>query len=116
GRGWRRSRGPPASAKEWEGRSQEIHHGPAGEADKTEQHHKRISIYITRLQPDRETGPPSDERRGAIGTETVDGAFIALLPEEAADPEGGLHEEDVIELVEIPFIVEKLVQQPELRD
>src|SRR3546814_5684003 len=67
GRRWRRPRGPPASTKGSESRSQEIHHGPAGEADKTEQHHKRISINITRLQPDRETGPPSDERGGAIG-------------------------------------------------
>src|SRR3546814_4991570 len=42
GRRWRRPRGPPASTKGSESRSQEIHHGPAGEADKTEQHHKRI--------------------------------------------------------------------------
>src|SRR3546814_16715669 len=76
---------------------------------------KRISINITRLQPDRETGPPSDERGGAIGTETVDGAFIPALPEEAPDREGGLHEEDVVELVEIPFVEQELVKQLDLR-
>src|SRR3546814_10951682 len=76
---------------------------------------KRISINITRLQPDRETGPPSDERGGAIGTETVDGAFIPALPEEEPDRAGGLHEEDVVELVEIPFVEQELVKQLELR-
>src|SRR3546814_5343211 len=83
GRRWRRPRGPPASTKGSESRSQEIHHGPAGEADKTEQHHKRISINITRLQSHREPRAPLDERRGAIGTEAVDGAFIPALPEKA---------------------------------
>src|SRR3546814_12852323 len=63
GRRWRRPRGPPASTKGSESRSQEIHHGPAGEADKTEQHHKRISINITRFQSHREPRAPLDERR-----------------------------------------------------
>src|SRR3546814_2487938 len=75
-----------------------------------------MSINITRLQPDREPGPPLDERCGAIGAEAVDGPLIPALPEEAAGREGGLHEQDVKELVEIPFIEQEFIQQPELRD
>jgi hypothetical protein len=70
------------------------------QADKPEQHHKRISINITRLQPHREPRAALDERRRTIGTEAVDGLLIAALPEEAADCEGRLHEDDVVELVE----------------
>src|SRR3546814_6670543 len=103
GTGWRRPRGSPASATGWEARSQEPHHRPACQADKTEQHHERISIYITRLQPDREPGAPLDERRGAIGTEAVDSALVSALPEEAADHEGGLHEQQEPHPVETPL-------------
>src|SRR3546814_12641735 len=112
--GWRRPWGSPASAKGWEARSQEPHHRPACKADETEQHHKRISINITRLQPDREPGPPLDERCGAIGAAAVDGTLIPALPEEAAGREGRLPEQDVKELAEIPIIEPQFQQHTKL--
>ena len=49
--------------------------------------------------------PANDRRRRAIGPEAVDRAFIAALPEQAAEPHGGPDEDEVVELVEIPFVV-----------
>src|SRR3546814_18764504 len=91
--GWRRPWGSPASAKGWEARSQEPHHRPACKADETEQHHKRLSITITRLQPDREPGPPLAERCGALGAAPVAGPLIPALQKAAADRERGLNEQ-----------------------
>src|SRR5687767_3043227 len=64
-------------------------HRPGRSTRKSEQHHEGIGIDITRLQPPRRSPRARDERGDAVRPEAVDRALIALLPEEAANREGG---------------------------
>src|SRR5215831_11196334 len=48
--------------------------------------------------------------------EAVDRAFVTAMPQQPADPERGPHEDEVLELVEIPFVGDELVDRREHRD
>ncbi len=52
----------------------------------------------------------------AVRAEAIDDPFIADLPELAAQPERRPHENAVVDFVEIPFVEQEGVEQPELLD
>src|ERR1700750_774117 len=67
-------------------------------------------IEIAGLNLDDVAGDVEHPRRYAVGTEAVDDGTVALLPELIADPFGRPHENQVVQLVEVPFVEQELVQ------
>src|ERR1044071_5819183 len=79
-------------------------HRPGGGGSDAEQHHQRVAIDIAGLEPGGELRAAHDRGGEAVRAEAVDRALVAALPEEAADPHGGTDEDEIVELVEIPFV------------
>ena len=79
-----------------------------------EQHHQRIGVEIAGLEAGGDLRAGDDRRGGAVRAEAVDRALIAALPEQPAEPDGRADEQDVVELVEVPFVEEEQVEQPEI--
>src|SRR5258708_39567016 len=86
---------------------------PAGDQDDADQHGEGVMIDIARLQ--RRAAPRQAARDGgdAVGGEAVDDCAVAALPQGAADAQRRPHEQPVIELVEIPFVVEEEIDRPQ---
>src|SRR6185312_10806302 len=70
-------------------------HEPGDQAGDADQHREGIVIEVAGLQLDDIARHIQHPRRDAVRTETVDDEAIALLPQEAADPLGGPHEDQV---------------------
>src|SRR3546814_13077189 len=79
-----------------------------------DEHHQSISVEITGLHPAGIFAANDHKRGGAIRPEAIDRSFVAPLPEEAAQGEGRLYEQHIVKLVEIPFIEQEVVEQPEM--
>src|SRR3546814_12121608 len=77
-------------------------------------HHQSISVEITGLHPAGIFAANDHKRGGAIRPEAIDRSFVAPLPEEAAQGEGRLYEQPIVKLVEIQFIEQEVVEQPEM--
>src|SRR3989344_2634714 len=86
------------------------HHQPGQRGHKAHQHHQRITVEKTRLQLHRHAAARRDQNRRPIGTEAVDRALVADLPEEAAQREARLDEDVVVQFVEIPLVEEEPVE------
>src|SRR5205085_11897893 len=78
--------------------------GPAGSADQTEQHDHGVAVEVTGLKPGGDFVANADGISRAVRAEAVDRAFVALLPEQAAEPHRRADEDRVVQLVEIPFV------------
>src|ERR1700759_2949787 len=85
-------------------------HEPGDQAGDADQHREGIVIEVAGLDLDDVAGDVEHPRRHAVGTEAIDNGAVALLPELIADPFGRPHEDQVIELVEVPFVEQELVQ------
>ena len=67
-------------------------------------HGEGVVIEVAGLQTHDAAGHVAHRRGHAIGPEAVDDEAVALLPQEAAEPHGRTHEDEVIELVEVPLV------------
>src|SRR5258706_10555842 len=67
-------------------------------------------VDIARLQPNGAARRIEHPRSDAIGTESVDDLAVADLPEKAPELFRRLDEQEIVELVEIPFVVEERVE------
>src|ERR1700759_1220722 len=85
-------------------------HDPGDQACDADQHREGVMIEIAGLNLDDVAGDVEHPRRYAVGTEAVDDGTVALLPELIADPFGRPHENQVVQLVEVPFVEQELVQ------
>ena len=85
-------------------------HEPGGQRHHAQQHRQGIVIDIAGLQPDRAARRIQHPGGDAVGPQPVDHRAVAALPQEAAQPQGRAHEQEVIQLVEIPFVVEEQVE------
>jgi hypothetical protein len=56
-------------------------------------------------------GHIDDARGDAIGADAIDDPAIATLPEQAAEPLRRAHEDQVVELVEVPFVEQEAVEK-----
>src|SRR5690349_1501613 len=105
--------------REWEGSWRASHavSKPGRKGYHTQQHGQRIMIDIAGLQLDRTTAGIQHAGGNAIRTQPVDHRAVTALPQEAAQPEGGTHEQEIIQLVEVPFVVQEDVKHaPAVRD
>src|SRR6516165_12800200 len=88
-----------------------VEHEPGNERRKTDQHCEGIMIEVSGLQSYNIAGDIQHARRDPVRTKPIDQPAVAALPQQSADPKGGSHEYPVVNLVEIPFVEEKLVQR-----
>src|SRR4051812_24772182 len=88
-------------------------HEVGDEGSHADQHHEGVVVEIARLEAHQHARHVLGARGDVVGAEPVDGGAIALLPEEAADPERRLDDGRVVELVEVPLVVEERVQARE---
>src|SRR5512139_2796880 len=82
-------------------------HEVGDEGGHADQHHEGVVVEVAGLEAHQNARHDLGARRDVVGTQAVDGGAIALLPEEAADPERRLDDDRVVDLVEVPLIVEK---------
>src|SRR5690606_38628695 len=87
---------------------------PCDGRDQTDQHDQRVTVEIARLNSLREHRAPCRCGGYPVRAKPVDQSDIDLLPEDSAEPEGGLHDDEVIELVEHPLAVDKSIDWAEL--
>src|SRR5215468_9986147 len=83
---------------------------PGDEGRNPDQHGKRIVIHVAGLQA---YGVARDEQyhcREAIGPKTVDQPAIAAPPQQPAEPQGRPHDEEIIDLVEVPLVEQEAVE------
>ena len=84
---------------------------PGDERRDADQHGEGVVIDVAGLQPHDVARHVDDARRDAVRPEAVDDAAVAALPEQPAEPEGRAHEDEVVELVEIPFVEQEAVEE-----
>src|SRR5215471_10596847 len=78
-----------------------------------DQHGEGVVVQIARLEAHQHARHVLGTGGDVIGTEPVDRRLVALLPEEASDPERRLNDRGVVELVEVPLVVEQRVDARE---
>src|SRR5579883_2723129 len=86
---------------------------PGDEGDDADQHDEGVVVEIAGLQP---CGPNGDLDRGSrqpVGPEPIDDGAVALLPEIESQRHCRAHEEQIVELVEIPLVEEEEIERAE---
>src|SRR5207247_3950503 len=83
-------------------------HEPGDKSGNPHQHREGVVIEIAGLDLHDVTSDIEDPCGHAVRTEPVDDIAIALLPEETPDPFRRTHEDEVVELVEVPFVEQEL--------
>src|SRR5258706_16128384 len=69
-------------------------------------------VDVTGLELYRAFGDVKHARGDAVRTEPIDNPAIADFPQEAPDTLSRPHEEEIVQLVEVPFVVEEGVDHP----
>ena len=72
-----------------------------------------ITVDEAGLQLHDAIGGVDDAGGNAVRPEAVDQPAIALLPQEAAEPLGRAHEDQVVQFVEVPLVQQEQVERPE---
>src|SRR5262245_60896153 len=85
-------------------------HEPGDEQRRADQHGEGVVVEVAGLQPHGIAGDVEDARRDAVRPEAVDQPAVAAAPQQAAEPDGGTHEEEVVELVEVPLVEQEAVE------
>src|SRR5579872_820052 len=96
-------------------RSPEPEQVPADQQDDADQHGKGVVIDIARLEAPGAARQHAGHARNSVGPEPVDDGAVAALPQAISDPLGRPHEEEVVQLVEIPFVEQEHVKGPDAR-
>src|SRR5689334_4874332 len=91
-------------------------HEVADERGDADQHHEGVVVQVAALEAAQHARNVVGPRRDAVGSQPVDRRAVALLPEYPADRQRRLDEHRVIELVEVPLVVEQCVQRLEGAD
>src|SRR6185312_7896276 len=84
---------------------------PAEQHDEAEDHGERITVQITGLNPAHRRGDATDTGRRAVDQDIVDHAGIATLPQAATECESTAREYQLIQLVDVKLVVEKIPQR-----
>ena len=83
-----------------------------GEQGSNPQHHREgVCKDVAGLRPTRESGQERNDPHGHPVQRAVDDLAIALLPQEAAQPLRGAHEDHVVKLVKVPFVQQEQVKR-----
>ena len=80
-----------------------------------DQHREGVVVDVAGLQPHDVARHVEHARGDAVGAEPVDDRAVAALPEQPADAERRPHEQEVVELVEVPLVEQEAVEQPDWR-
>ena len=85
-------------------------HEPGDQRRRADQHGEGIVIEIAGLQPHHVAGDVEHARGHAVRPEAVDQPAVAALPEQAAEPQRRPHEDEVVDLVEVPLVEQEAVE------
>src|SRR5258706_12718805 len=85
-------------------------HEPGDEGRDADQHREGIVIEVAGLQPDHVAGDVEHPGRDPVRPEAIDQPAVAALPEQAAEPDRGADEDEVVKLVEIPLVEQEAVK------
>src|SRR6185312_11405748 len=88
-------------------------HEVAHQRGNADQHDEGVVVQVAALEPAQHARKVLRPGGNAVGAEPIDRRAVALLPEHPADRQGRLDERRVIELVEVPLVVEQRVQRLE---
>src|SRR4030095_14009075 len=91
-------------------------HEVGDEGGHADQHHEGVVVKVARLEAHQHTRHVLGARGDIVGAEPVDGGAIALLPEESADAERRLDDGRIVDLVEVPLVVEERMDAREALD
>ena len=86
---------------------------PADDQHDADQHDEGVVVDIAGLQPPGTLRQVAGDRGDPVGSQPVDDGPVPALPEQMAHPLGRVHEQEVVELVEIPLVEEQEVDRPE---
>ena len=86
-------------------------HEPGDQRGDADQHGEGVVIEVAGLQPHHVAGDVEHARGDAVRPEAVDQPAVAALPQQAAEPQRRPHEDDVVELVEVPLVEQELVER-----
>lgn len=86
--------------------------GEGEEAGQAEQHHEGVEIDIAGLEAAQTAREFPRQPGHAVGPAAVDDLHVADLPEQVADRPGAAHEDEVVDLVEVPLVIEEGVDHP----
>ncbi len=75
-----------------------------------DQHDEGVSVEVSRLQLHDAAGDVLHAMAEALDDGLVDQPVVKALPQRVAEPEGGPDEDDVVELVEVPFVEEEQIE------
>src|SRR5690348_10655273 len=84
---------------------------PGEDRREADQHREGVVVEVARLQADRAARHVEHPGRDAVGAEPVDDGSVAPLPQEAAERLGPAHEQEVVDLVEVPLVEKEAVEE-----
>src|SRR5690242_15401505 len=84
-------------------------HEPCDEQRSADQHGERVVVEIARLQSHHVAGDVDDARRDAVRPEAVDQPAVAAAPQQAGEPQHRPHDEEIVDLVEVPLVEQEAV-------
>src|SRR5262245_26839400 len=85
-------------------------HEPCDEQRSADQHGERVVVEVAGLQPHDTAGDVDDPSRHAGEPAAVDQPAVAAAPQQAGEPDGGTHDEEVVDLVEVPLVEQEAVE------
>src|SRR5499433_4254629 len=85
-------------------------HEPGDERRRSDHHREGVVVEVAGLQAHHIAGDVDHARRHAVRPEAVDQPAVTAAPQQAAEPDGGPHEQEIVQLVEVPLVEEELVQ------
>src|SRR5215472_17567248 len=77
-------------------------HEPGDKDRDADQHGKRVVVHVAGLQAHDVARDDQYHRREAVRPEAIDQPAVAALPQQATDPQRRAHDEEVVDLVEVP--------------
>src|SRR3954470_23354135 len=86
-------------------------HEPGDERRDADQHGEGVMIEVAGLHAHNIARDVEHARRDAVRTEAVDQPAVALEPERTAQPFDGAHQQDVVDLVEVPLVEQEIVER-----
>src|SRR5215467_12792762 len=84
-------------------------HEPGDERRRSDHHREGVMVEVAGLQPHDVAGDVDHPRRDAVRPEPVDQPAVAATPQQAPEPDGRPHDEEVVDLVEVPLVEQEAV-------
>src|SRR5262245_38909656 len=86
-------------------------HEPGDERRYADQHGEGVVVEIAGLQPHHAACHVEHPGGDAVRPEAVDQPAVAVLPQYATEPQRRAHDEEIVELVEVPLVEQELVER-----